>query len=390
MKLISMPNDEFRLGDALVEALQDARYSNFEAAIAFVKTSGVKHLKEPLERFLARNGKISITIGIDQHGTSREALEQLLAVVSNTDSQLRVYHNENESTFHTKLYLVHGDAGALLFIGSSNLTEGGLFTNYEVDLCVELDFSNKSDRTLFDQARNILQSYASDPSGLSQELNTELLDQLTQQSQVHTEAFLAQRRKSERTIEELAESADQQENIFPRIKVRAAPRNVSVRSAASKVPEYVPSQNEGFVMTLMQTDAGRGQKTPGTSARSPEVFIPLAARDANPIFWGWPDEFTEDTSNPGKMDRSGVIFRMAGRDIEVNMMTWPAKSDFRLRSGALIEEMKVGDILRIERVEGESFQYYAEIVPQGTNLYDQYVALCINSVRNSKKKWGYY
>ncbi len=45
-----------------------------------------------------------------------------------------------------------------------------------------------------------------------------------------------------------------------------------------EIPEPVaaPRGNfRGFVMTLQKTDVGRGQTTAGTSARSPEIFIPL-------------------------------------------------------------------------------------------------------------------
>ncbi len=79
--------------------------------------------------------------------------------------------------------------------------------------------------------------------------------------------------------------------------------------------------------------------------------------------------------------------------VDVNMMTWPIKHDFRLRSEALRSAGNIGDILRIESTEGKNgFAYYVEIIPQGTIHYDQYLELCVNQVHssNSKKRWGYY
>ena len=148
---------------------------------------------------------------------------------------------------------------------------------------------------------------------------------------------------------------------------------------------------QGFVMTLQQTDAGYGQTSRGTTRRSPEVFIPLAARDYSPEFWGWQDLFAEDGARPGKWDRRGVRVRIGTQVAEVNMMTWPVKHDFRLRSEALRSAGSVGDILRLERVEGAvDYEYYAEIVPQASSEYDYYLGLCTEAVRNSDKRWGYY
>ena len=144
-------------------------------------------------------------------------------------------------------------------------------------------------------------------------------------------------------------------------------------------------------MTLQQTDAGYGQVGRGTARRSPEIFIPLAARDYSPQFWGWQEQFIEDAGRPGKWDRRGVRMRIGTQIAEVNMMTWPIKHDFRLRSEALRSAGNVGDILRLEKVERPvDYEYYAEIIPRGSTEYDYYLGLCTQPVRNSDKRWGYY
>ena len=144
-------------------------------------------------------------------------------------------------------------------------------------------------------------------------------------------------------------------------------------------------------MTLQRTDVGHGQTTEGTARRSPEIFIPLTARDAAPRFWGWPELFVEDPEKPGKMDRRGVRMRIGGDEATVNMMTWPDKHDFRLRSEALRRAGRVGDILRIERVEGENnFDYYVEIIPSGTSEYQRRLAQCTGTAPRSPKRFGYY
>ncbi len=41
-------------------------------------------------------------------------------------------------------------------------------------------------------------------------------------------------------------------------------------------------------------------------------------------------------------------------------------------------------------IPGAGYEYYAEVIPQGTSQHPVYLAICINSVRNSEKKFGYY
>lgn len=104
----------------------------------------------------------------------------------------------------------------------------------------------------------------------------------------------------------------------------------------------------------------------------------------------WPNQFTPDATKPGKMDRFGVKMRIGTSIVDVNMMTWPDKHDFRLRSEHLRSAGGIGDILYLERSDGMSgFTYYVEIIPQGSARYSHYLAQCVNPVRNSKRLWGY-
>ena len=141
----------------------------------------------------------------------------------------------------------------------------------------------------------------------------------------------------------------------------------------------------------MRTDAGVGQTTPGAPRRSPEVFIPLKARNTNPEFWGWRDKFVEDQAEPGKWDRRGVVMRLNDATIHVNMMTWPVKHDFRLRSEALRSAGHVGDILCIEQCDDAEYSYRVAVIPSDAEEYTEYLQRCTESVGGrSQKKWGYY
>ena len=82
----------------------------------------------------------------------------------------------------------------------------------------------------------------------------------------------------------------------------------------------------------------------------------------------------------------------AGQTVPVNMMTWPDKHDFRLRSAALRDAGRIGDILMMERVEpGLDFEYYVEIIPQGTEQHARHLIHCTGVVPGrSRKQYGYF
>ena len=176
----------------------------------------------------------------------------------------------------------------------------------------------------------------------------------------------------------------------------ATSRTSQPKGTAQVVPEVANLDAEDkiftdFVMTLQKTDAGFGQTTKGTSKRSPEIFIPLSARDAAPYFWGWKKKFKLDEKREGKYDRLNVPFHLSGKIEYVNMMNWPVKHDFRLRCEALRSAGEVDDILHLEKVDdAEQYEYIAEIIPQKSKYYSDYLGLCDTKVRNSEKKYGYY
>lgn len=131
MRIISQPADSDRLGEFLVRNLKSS-WRELRVAVAFVKSSGTKHIFEDLSNF-AQGAKVEIIAGIDHQGTSREGLKELLDAVR-PHGKIVVFHNPVPSTFHPKLYLFRDDRKAEVLIGSGNLTEGGLFTNYEMSV----------------------------------------------------------------------------------------------------------------------------------------------------------------------------------------------------------------------------------------------------------------
>jgi HKD family nuclease len=386
---LSQPFESSRIGDYLLEHLGDPRWASFHAAVAFVKQSGVRHIAAPMAAMLDRGATVKLSVGIDLHGTSLEGLTQLLEVLEGR-GELWVFHNASRVTFHPKVYAFEGPEEIDLLVGSGNLTEGGLYTNYEAAFAARL--RKGQDERAIASLQSTLNEWIDPATGLARRLDRDLLEGLRVTRMILPEA---ETRETEYGEHDSNSGYVRESGIFPSVPVRRAPASAkypgTTPGGRSRLrPRGAPDVVRGFVMTLGTTDAGSGQTTPGTSRRSPEVFIPLAARDHDPDFWGFPDLFDEDTTKPGKFDRKDVTMRIGAAVVSVNMMTWPDKHDFRLRSEALRSAGNVGDILRIERVEGRSYEYDAQTLAAGTAEFEQYDLLCTNSVRNSPKRWGYY
>jgi HKD family nuclease len=401
MELIIHPFGEQTLGGYLKElfANESKAFHTFQAAVAFAKISGVQHIREELREFVVRGGFARMVIGIDQHGTSQEALSALMEAVGE-GGEIWINHDEAQFiSFHPKVYLFEGEQSALLIIGSGNLTQGGLFTNDEASGVYSLDAENLADMETLAYIKSALDNWCNPQNKTALLLNESLLEKLVAEGYVLPEAALRPEiateaaASDESTDEDRAERKPRRRRLFGRLTGRKRPRRVAKRSKVSVASKKAPARAvQGFVMTLMKTDVGTGQTTPDAGRRSPEIFIPLTARDMFPKFWRWPDSFVEDPGRENKLDRRGVKMRLGGEIINVNMMTWPVKHDFRLRSEALRSAGQIGDILRIERMEpGGDYEYYVEIIPQKTSDYEEYLALCTHKTKGkSKRVWGYY
>lgn len=401
MKFLYQPAETNRLGDFLV-ANFDRDWTHFRAVIAFVKRSGVKHIAGPLSHF-AQSRPVEVVVGIDHGGTSYEGLRDLLAAMQ-PNGRVIVFHNRLAYTFHPKVYLFKSASAAEVVTGSGNLTEGGLFTNYEASIHLSLDLTKQEHTGALESVEAGLDHWSRFDLGNARVLDKHLLRALRNSGLIPMEATSTPKRRMS-----AAPAGDADLNVAAAL-FAALPEPRAPSAAPSTQPQAAAKQSQSpeegtqpapyqdsirlnrFVMTLQKTDVGVGQTTPGTSRRSPEIFIPLSARNANPSFWNWPDGFRTDPEKPGKMDRPNVRMHFAGRTVPVNMMTWPDRHDFRLRSAALRDAGRIGDILKIEKIEpGLDFDYYVEIIPKGTEQHTRHLLHCTSVVRgNSRKQFGYF
>lgn len=151
----------------LIEELGNPDWTLFRAAVAFARSSGnYMELLDALRQFAERGGRVELTFGADtfsgeQQGSDYEAIAGLLNVLDTHETaDVHLYH-ERGRTFHPKIYLFANQETqrALVIIGSSNWSEGGLVRNVEVDVLLHLDLGNADQLACFDRMNELFDLY---------------------------------------------------------------------------------------------------------------------------------------------------------------------------------------------------------------------------------------
>jgi len=111
-------------------------YKRLSMAVAWCGNPNQTLPYKYLESF---KGTVRATVGIAFNHTHPDAIEWF----SNIGADIRVFR-EDASLFHPKVYLFRDNQRYALFIGSSNLTYGGFYTNCEANCLIEGTASPKT------------------------------------------------------------------------------------------------------------------------------------------------------------------------------------------------------------------------------------------------------
>lgn len=174
--------DNESIGGYICSSLKDERFNKCIFISAFASSSGLEIVKPFLEIAAQANKSIIFYIGVDDKGTSKEALDFLIT----NKCETYIFHTCSNFIFHPKVYLFQGEHNRII-VGSSNLTKSGLFHNIEASLL--LDFSNddfagkKVLKQINDSFQNIFELNDININAL----DTELLDLLIKQRLVYLE-----------------------------------------------------------------------------------------------------------------------------------------------------------------------------------------------------------
>lgn len=137
MPIQILSNLNYPIGNIINQELQNAMTARM--AVAFVKYSGIKIIEQALKNCLKNNGSIEIIAGLDFKTTDPLAMRYLIQVQRQT-ANLKFYcygdrgENKTSIIFHPKIYLFQNKKEMTGIVGSTNLTKGGLLTNFEANV----------------------------------------------------------------------------------------------------------------------------------------------------------------------------------------------------------------------------------------------------------------
>jgi HKD family nuclease len=186
IKLLSQgyeAESENSVGHQLIKLLADKEYHTFIGISAFASQAGIRGLAKYIKEAKTHLKNITIVTGVDQKGTSKEALEEILAI----DIDSFVFYQPSVTIFHPKIYLFEGNEKTELIIGSSNLTSQGLFTNIETSLHITIDNSIERDIKIVEQLKEYFKDIFNYTDPNLKRLNNKLIADLVDSKIVPTE-----------------------------------------------------------------------------------------------------------------------------------------------------------------------------------------------------------
>lgn len=181
---IESDSDSYVPAGNYINASLKEGYTRFYAFVAFVSAGGIENIKESLLSFRDNGGDIRLYVGVDMHGTSKEALQLLLDLGIPT----YIVYSSNRIVYHPKIYAFENDSNLKLLIGSSNLTVSGLYQNVEASVVLwgkndDTDVMRSFTSDVYESFNVVLQ----DDSTICKPLNPELLELLVDSGLVVSE-----------------------------------------------------------------------------------------------------------------------------------------------------------------------------------------------------------
>ena len=234
-------------------------------------------------------------LGIDADGAT---FEGLYAADDDFD-EAQVLFNAQSRTFHPKLYMLTGETASVVIIGSSNLTKGGLLSNYEAGVCLELDLSDDADAQRHKAVTHYIKRLQDD--GTTRLLDKDLIQQLPDYFHIGSEAHPATTRAagdSSGTSEKRKDAAHLFGASHHKMKPDPFkhPATKSTKTPGSDTSNGAGGSLENLPPTVTDTSAREAISLLGERKRGRSFLLPLKGGgvgqvpcEAVPelIFWCW-------------------------------------------------------------------------------------------------------
>ncbi len=136
MAIQLLSNLNYPIGNIIKQELQNS--DNVQIAVAFLKYSGIQVIENALHQCLKNGGKIELIAGLDFKTTDPKSLHYFIQL-KKSNHNIKFYcfgdkgKNKTDIVFHPKIYLFEKGRETTGIVGSTNLTRGGLISNFEVN-----------------------------------------------------------------------------------------------------------------------------------------------------------------------------------------------------------------------------------------------------------------
>lgn len=216
------PESHVTAGNFIIDSLESEKYNSFHAFVAFVSTGGLKNIIDEMLAFRAAGGAIKLYLGVNLNATSKEALEKLLE----HEIESYVVYSPNNIIYHPKIYAFEGDDTTRAIIGSSNLTESGLFQNIEASICVDFESDDENGSEFLSDIYDHFNAIINQEHPSCQLLTPEVLEILLESNVVLPEAV--SRAKSNKINKEFGQKETKVNTrlleLFGKVKAKRPPK----------------------------------------------------------------------------------------------------------------------------------------------------------------------
>lgn len=354
--------------------------------MAFAKVGPLYRLQELLQAWRAAGKSASGIFGIDQCGTSVQALRFAL------DHLDGVYYTQYRGhSFHPKVYWFKGEKKAVAFIGSNNLTMGGMEINFEA--AIELEFSLPDEQAEFEQVRAMFTSLLPQNCVASRVLTAETLAKLDAEGLLldETKKNAGTARNGKRQVahppeEGLKLPVKPVSSLPSRIVFGKGPK----KQELAKKAEAIKIQADAVDVTkpLVPVSGFAIQIKPHHNG---EIFLSKTAAQQNPAFFGMP--FTGQTT-PKKGENEGypqrtpdpicniVVFGAKNAVLystlkyALNTVFYATKSEIRVTASPLVPHVPEYSVLIMTPSEDGDVDYEMQIFTPDSPDYAKWVAVC--------------
>ncbi|MCA3719796.1 phospholipase D-like domain-containing protein [Phenylobacterium sp.] len=371
-----------RLLNELKADLASTDFQDFRIVVAYAKSGPLHRLRGHLEKWSKKGCRVRAIIGIDQQGTSREALEFALAMFD------EVYvTRERGITFHPKAYIFEGPALARIYVGSNNLTVGGTETNFEaaVRVCANLP----ADAAVLQEMEALWDQLLPANCAATKPLDLALLNKLVADGHVLGEAAmrkaLAKGKSSTTTATKTGLPLQPASPLPPGAlanpkAAKAASTGTptaTVSPTSSAAPTVSPAQANGFAIQIKPHHNG-------------EIFLSVSAALQNPAFFEFPFNgmtTPKSTGNPYPQRVPDPVVNIhvygAGRALvlsdekyRLNTVYYERKSEIRITASRLVGTVPDYSVMVMTPGEEPGVDYEITIHRPDSPDYGAWVAAC--------------